>query len=75
VRITVRWFAQLREQRGCSEETLDVPAGSTVESVLATLALPTGLRVAVAVNTQFVERGEPLREGDELAVLPPIGGG
>jgi molybdopterin converting factor small subunit len=75
VRITVRWFAQLREQRGCSEEPLDVPAGSTVETVLATLALPAGLRVAVAVNAQLVERGAALREGDELAVLPPIGGG
>ena len=75
MRITVRWFAQLREQRGCSEETVDVAGDSRVSTVLEALALPTGLRVATAVNTRIAGPDTVLHEGDELAVLPPIGGG
>jgi molybdopterin converting factor small subunit len=75
VTITVRWFAQLREQRGCSEEAVQVPEGSRVSSVLEALALPPGLRVATAVNTRIVGPDTALCDGDELAVLPPMGGG
>ena len=75
MKVTVRWFAQLREQRGCSEETVEVPVDSRVSTVLAALDLPRGLRVATAVNTRIVAPDTVLCDGDELAVLPPMGGG
>jgi molybdopterin converting factor small subunit len=75
VKLNVRWFAQLREQRGRSEETVEVPEGARVGDVLATLGLPAGLRVATAVNTRIVGPETALSDGDELALLPPMGGG
>ena len=79
--VTLRLFAVYRERVGsdCIEVTL--PAGATVEDALNCLAeshpvtvplLPTTM---VAVNQSYVERSEPLRAGDEVALIPPVSGG
>ena len=79
--VTLRLFAVYRERVGsdCIEVTL--PAGATVEDALSCLAeshpvtvplLPTTM---VAVNQSYVERSEPLRAGDEVALIPPVSGG
>ena len=31
--------------------------------------------IAVAVNQEYVQRSAVLREGDEVALLPPVSGG
>ena len=76
--VTVRYFAMLREQRGCEVETLVVPEGATAGSVYDEL-FPPGpmgqMTVAFAVNQTYASRGASLKEGDELAFIPPVGGG
>lgn len=76
--IVVRYFAVLREQKGREEERVQVPEGATPASVYQAL-VPVGpagrLPVAYAVNHSYAAADQPLREGDELALLPPIGGG
>ncbi|MFN3347033.1 MAG: molybdopterin converting factor subunit 1 [Candidatus Bipolaricaulaceae bacterium] len=80
MRIKVLLFASLREIVGASEIVLDVPEG-TVEDLLAHLvrehpALRSHLpHVRVAVNRAFVGPKTPLRPSDEVALLPPVGGG
>jgi len=80
VDITLRCFGPLREQRGVDgAEAVVVPDGCTVAEARALLvggapgaaALP----VAYAVNAALVGPGHRLRPGDELALLPPVGGG
>jgi len=76
MRVSVRFFAALREQAGVRERDLDVPEGATVGDVWPELGLgaePSGL--LYAVNHAYVERGTPLAEGDELALIPPVSGG
>ncbi len=76
MRITLRTFGPLREARaGRGVEFLDVHEGACVGEVVAGLGLPEGLPVACAVNESVVPRATALREGDELALLPPVGGG
>ncbi len=76
MRITLRSFGPLREARGGrGDEELDVPAGASVGEVVGGLALPVGLPVTCAVNESVVSRDTVLQEGDELALLPPVGGG
>jgi molybdopterin converting factor small subunit len=75
VRITLRSFGAVRELRGRALEELDVPDGSSAGSVRDSLGLPEGLRVAVAVNEVIVDGATLLSDGDELALLPPVGGG
>jgi molybdopterin synthase catalytic subunit len=75
MRISVRYFAVLRELRGTSTETVDLPAGSTARTAYLQLFPSLGLPVAFAVNERSVPGDTALAEGDELALLPPLGGG
>jgi molybdopterin converting factor subunit 1 len=79
--VTVKLFAVLRDQAGVAELRLSLSDGASVsdamESVLQlypTIA-PFASRVACAVNLVRVDRQSVLKDGDELALLPPVSGG
>jgi molybdopterin synthase catalytic subunit len=74
--VAVRLFAGLREQAGSGRREVELPEGATVADVWPALALgdePTGL--LYAVNREYADRGTPLGDGDEVAVIPPVSGG
>jgi molybdopterin synthase catalytic subunit/molybdopterin converting factor small subunit len=76
VRVRVRLFAGLRERAGAGSLEIDVPDGATVADVWPVLELgdePAGL--LYARNRAYVEPGEALQAGDEVAVIPPVSGG
>jgi len=81
VTIRVKLFAILRERAGSSELQLDVPDGTSVSGASDALAkrLPAIQQhlsgVAYAVNQSYVDRATILRDGDELALIPPVSGG
>ena len=81
MRVTVKLFAVVREKAGLPELEVDVPEGATVASAAEALSarLPAVgehlRRAAFAVNQTYVPREAPLRDGDELAVIPPVSGG
>ncbi len=88
MRITFKAFATLgqylpREHEGRArvgnELPLDVPEGTTVQAVVDRFPMPRELVHLVLVNGEFVlpaERaGHVLREGDVVAIWPPIAGG
>ena len=79
------YFAWLRARIGRAEEELDLPAGvHNVAGLLEWLRARGGgygealqdLRlVRVAVNQDYVGPGHPVRQGDEVALFPPVTGG
>ena len=72
----MKLFAALREQAGTRERALELADGASVDDVWPALGLgeePTGL--VYALNRAYVERGTPLADGDEVAVIPPVSGG
>ncbi len=80
-RLTIRFFATLRERARASELVREFPEGTTVAEIWARLkeefpALA-GYRDAVgfAVNHEYVEGGYRPRAGDEVAFIPPVSGG
>ena len=81
MRVTVRLFAALRDAAGWEAQSLDLPDSATVGD--ARLKVRDELRSAgalldisaFAVNQQYARPEHRLREGDELAVLPPVSGG
>jgi molybdopterin synthase catalytic subunit len=81
VRVTVRLFARLRETAGADTVICDVPDGATVGDVWTRIAadhpglVPYGSSVSSAVNADFARSGTPVRDGDEVAFLPPVSGG
>jgi molybdopterin converting factor subunit 1 len=81
VKIRARLFASFREAVGGGTLDLDVPEGATVSEVVATLRAqyprlgPTAEKAMLAVNQEYVGGDLRLRDGDELALIPPVSGG
>jgi molybdopterin converting factor small subunit len=75
MRVSVHYFATLRDQRGVPNEVVELPEATTAAAAYAHLGLPVDLPVAFAVNLERVSGATVLHEGDEVAFLPPLGGG
>jgi molybdopterin-guanine dinucleotide biosynthesis protein A len=77
--IRVQYFALLREQAHCSEESVDTAAATPRELFLELKArhaftLPADM-LKVAVNTEFADWSQPLQAGDTVVFIPPVAGG
>jgi molybdopterin converting factor subunit 1 len=81
VRVTVRLFARLRELVGAGELTREAADDATVASVWEALArdypsiAPYAESMSCAVNAEYSRMATRLRDGDEVAFLPPVSGG
>ena len=81
MRVTMLYFAAARERAGTGEEALDLAAGATARDALAAACArhPALQAVAdklrLAVDQQFAGADQPLREGSEVALIPPVSGG
>jgi len=77
------YFAALREAAASSAQAFELPAGACFgdarraasESHPALGALLASTAIRGARNGTFVGDDEPLSEGDELALIPPVSGG
>ncbi len=72
----MRLFAGLRERAGTGSLDVELPEAARAGDVWPALDLgehPGGL--AVAVNRRYVDETEPLADGDEVALIPPVSGG
>jgi molybdopterin converting factor small subunit len=81
VTVRVLAFARLRELLGFGERRVDVAGGTTIEDVWAQLAAGAPQLAGLRASTRFARNGalvDPstvVNEGDEIALLPPVGGG
>jgi molybdopterin converting factor subunit 1 len=81
MRVTVRLFARLRDIAGASELARDVAPGATIGTVWRQLAADFPAlaeyerSISSAVNADYARMDQVLREGDEVAFLPPVSGG
>jgi MoaE-MoaD fusion protein len=74
VPVTIRLFAGLRERAGVARLELD--GVERVGDIWAKLDLgeePAGL--LYAVNREYADRDAEVRDGDEVALIPPVSGG
>ncbi|WP_116707215.1 MoaD/ThiS family protein [Actinomycetospora cinnamomea] len=83
VTVTVRYFAGAKAAAGTRSETVALPAGTTVDDLLAALAADHGEALArVLAAASFLldevavhDRSLVLAEGAVVDVLPPFAGG
>lgn len=79
MRITVKCFASSREIVGQRELVMDVRAGATVadlrDVLFETYPRLVDLRLRFAVNAVYAAQEVELHDGDEVACIPPVGGG
>ncbi|MBI3089933.1 MAG: MoaD/ThiS family protein [Candidatus Tectomicrobia bacterium] len=81
MRVTVKFFAALREVVGSRELQLQLDDGSTVASLLERLSREYPRlgalcqAAAPTVNQEYSSLGAELHEGDEVVFIPPVSGG
>lgn len=84
MKITVKYFARLREVAGRDEENVEMAGGDvTLGALMDQLTAEGGalgefLRgrpVLRAVNGEYADVKKTLAEGDEVALFPPVSGG
>ena len=81
MRVTVLYFAAARERAGVPSEAIELAEGATAAQALALVcerhpalqAIAGKLRVAVDEDFSALDR--KLREGSEVALIPPVSGG
>ena len=78
MQVTVHYFAVLKERAGCDQAVVEVQSPSTVGGLYAQI-FPPGpqgvVPVMFAVNQTYVGAEHSLTDGDEVAFIPPLGGG
>jgi len=82
MKVHVRAFARMRELLGESDFDLEVSHGATLADCWAALVARNVEIASLAGATRLARNGrivplldERVSEGDEVAVLPPVGGG
>ena len=79
--VTVRLFARLRELAGRGEWDDEVDADASAATVWRAAVRrhpalePFGGAISCAVNANFARMTTAIKDGDEVAFLPPVSGG
>lgn len=81
--IKVLFFAQLREQLGCSEYNLDINSTVSLDWLRGQLAEQNSTwqdcfssnKLLMAINQELVDSSAQVNDGDEVAFFPPVTGG
>jgi molybdopterin synthase catalytic subunit/molybdopterin synthase sulfur carrier subunit len=79
--VRVLTFARLREVLGYGERELEIALPATLDDVWAVVTAGWSEAAAMRPSTRFARNGvvapgeTPVGDGDEIALLPPVGGG
>lgn len=79
IQLRILYFAALREQAGCAEESVSTTAGTpselyTEQAARHGFTLPLK-NVRAAVNGTYAPTDKPVMDGDTIAFIPPVAGG
>mgnify|MGYP001378971134 CR=1 FL=1 len=77
MQVRVIAFGPLAEQLGGKEHQIEIPPNSSVRFLIEEIGAEVWLsnRLSININGKKVGEDEPLFEGDEVALLPPVSGG
>ncbi len=81
ISITLKLFAVYQDVLGCPEMAMTLPVGTTVRELCDVICnqYPELSRwqeiTRFGINLQFVDADTPLKDGDEVVLIPPVSGG
>ena len=81
MRVRLLYFAVLRDITGKSEEIIELPDGTRAQEIWNNLRSRHDQLAGyekppmTAVNESYVPADQLLRDGDEVAFIPPVAGG
>ena len=88
--VKVRYFTTMRELAGTKEDDLELVDGSGLQDVLEKISSLYGQEaleylyvngqeldpsIKFLINGSTAQKGDVVKEGDVIAIIPPIGGG
>lgn len=75
--IQVKFLAAMRERMGRSDDCVDADRMTTVADVWAQVSdhQPLPASTLIAVNMEYADIDHKVKDGDEIAFLPPVTGG
>ena len=73
MKVKIKLFASLRKF-GPDEQVVELPENSTIEDAVTSLNIPK-IALLRIVNGEHRPATYTLKDGDELALFPPIAGG
>ena len=74
--IDVKFFASLRERMGRTSDKVTLEGEATVSDVWRQVSSePMPSNILVAVNKEYTDLSQALKNGDEVAFFPPVTGG
>ena len=75
ISITLLYFAHLREARGLSEEAMRLEQPLSVGELFSQIFHMSPVGIRFAIDAEYVSVDTMISDGDEIAFLPPMGGG
>lgn len=76
MKISVKYFASMRDTMGKANESVDITDNSNVAELwksVTSSAMPEN--TLIAVNMEYTNSEHVLNDGDEVAFFPPVTGG
>ena len=78
-KITINYFAKLRDERGLSSEVIETEANNSLdlyqilkEKYNLSLSIKS---LKVAINDEFCDWNDELKDNDNIVFIPPVAGG
>ncbi|WP_297455340.1 molybdopterin converting factor subunit 1 [Persephonella sp.] len=81
MRIKVLYFSSIKDKIGMSSENIEMAENSTVYDLIKLLSekypqIKDSLKNSMfAVNEEYASTEQELKEGDTVAIIPPVSGG
>jgi MoaD family protein len=81
MKVRAQFFSRLKDVTGCAEREIELRDGATVQDLLAKLfdefpgLAEWNAHILTAVAVEYVGREEVLKEGNSIAIMPPVQGG
>ena len=81
VRISILYFATVKDATGIRMESIDLSKDTTISEMLSKISMIYPKlkhilnNIQISVNYRIVDFNTILKDGDEVALLPPISGG
>ena len=79
MKVSVKLFSYLGNLVGKEENrhafTIEMEKGATCDDLVRALKLPPHIPLSILIKGAVKGKNDPLQEGDEVSILPPIEGG
>ena len=81
MRIKVLYFSSIKDKIGITSENIEIAENSTINDLIKLLSekypqIKDSLQNSMfAVNEEYASIDQELKEGDTVAIIPPVSGG